>query len=543
MKGYTSAMSLNSTNGKISKTLMPFLYQTRTLSVFRTRAGISSKSHQADLVSNRRFLHSTRSVLYKVAAKSDNDIPVRQPPSPYEGPIQSDEGHTGDRIPIRRVGVTKTWKEGKEGPSVPWDWEDSPLSADMGKEELMSERDGIPFDIDETADGANFSFAEDSFADDDIFGDVTGDSNGPELSKSADRPERESTITIAERHAFQRIFADILTRSRTSNNDHVSPHLPTSHASAINASETSRGRKATDALDSVMSKAMTQGTKSAKSFDSRRPAKTQEELRADVERYPLPLRAAAAKALGLVSEQSPLPTQEDSTSMVDDLEPVRQPERERVEALMREAETDIELWQVMEKEVFSLVARFGLEETKNQDKKNQKRKKGKLGSTKKAEDSQNSTTNSSEPLDLTVYGPLYPSHLLLGLRLLDRSFAKPSSLVLNVLPRIKSLGIISHVLGASVALYNELLRIYWYRYDDFHGVEKLLAEMDHSGLDLNSESLAIIADIYRMRQSVRRGEKGPVLQALWQMPEFAKARLIVREDQYRPLLQNKDLAL
>ena len=61
------------------------------------------------------------------------------------------------------------------------------------------------------------------------------------------------------------------------------------------------------------------------------------------------------------------------------------------------------------------------------------------------EPQEQSEVTSSEPAvdgvsPLALYGPLYPSFLLLGLRLLDRSFAKPSPLALSILPRIKSLG-------------------------------------------------------------------------------------------------------
>jgi hypothetical protein len=113
---------------------------------------------------------------------------------------------------------------------------------------------------------------------------------------------------------------------------------------------------------------------------------------------------------------------------------------------------------------------------------------------------------------------------LLGLRLLDRSFAKPSPLVLNVLPRIKSLGIVSHVLGASTAFYNELLRIYWIRYDDFLGVSKLLNEMEQAGLEFDEETLNIVNEIYHAQLKVRKGDRGSVLQALWSMPEFAPGK-------------------
>jgi hypothetical protein len=122
---------------------------------------------------------------------------------------------------------------------------------------------------------------------------------------------------------------------------------------------------------------------------------------------------------------------------------------------------------------------------------------------------------------LALYGPLYPSYLLLGLRLLDRGFAKPSPLALALLPRIKSSGFTSHVLGASTQFYNELLRIYHYRQDDFRGMIDLLAEMENSALDVDDETLGIVLDVIKAQRSINHGAKGPAVKALWSMPEFA----------------------
>lgn len=113
-------------------------------------------------------------------------------------------------------------------------------------------------------------------------------------------------------------------------------------------------------------------------------------------------------------------------------------------------------------------------------------------------------------------------------------------MVLNVLPRIKSLGIISHVLGASTALYNELLRIYWFRYDDFLSADSLLNEMDQAGLEFDAETFGIVNDIHSMQARVRRGDKGPVLQALWSMPEFASGKFKPWKDKIQASLEERD---
>jgi hypothetical protein len=398
--------------------------------------------------------------------------------------------------------------DGRNGDGVPWEGISGQDYMDEGKRPAITENRGIPFGDGENFDDMKFSDDSDPFADEDLFNDNLEE---PDISTEAmTRPIRESTITVTEKYAFERIFADIIARSKTAVAGATSSSGPSNNQAAVLTKKSIRGRKAKESLRSIMEEA----------------TKTQEELRANVYKYPIPLRAAAARALGLASTKSTESLQDEIIGNADELENIRQPERERVESLMRDAKTDIELWQVMEAEVFALVAKLGLEEkpkvqagdTKPRARKNKKK------APEEANNDVPATAGSDQLLDLNIHGPLYPSHVLLGLRLLDRSFAKPSPLVLNVLPRIKSLGIVSHVLGASTALYNELLRIYWIRYDDFLGVSKLLNEMDQAGLEFDEETLNIVNEINQAQLKVRRGDRGAVLQALWSMPEFAPGK-------------------
>jgi hypothetical protein len=215
---------------------------------------------------------------------------------------------------------------------------------------------------------------------------------------------------------------------------------------------------------------------------------------------------------------------------LNELEALRDPERERVEALMKNANTDVEFWEVMEKEVFALIPKLGLEDEKPEPVKKPttaKMKKAKAAKQPKPEIERfekvvAQTPNGTEVSALTLYGPLYPSYLLLGLRLLDRSFAKPSPLALSILPKIKSLGPISHVLGASTQLYNELLRTYFYRYEDFNSIAKTLNEMEKSAVEVDEETLEVIIEILKTKAVIGRGEKGSTIKALWQMPQYAR---------------------
>ena len=305
------------------------------------------------------------------------------------------------------------------------------------------------------------------------------------------KPPVASTITRTERMTFEHIFSDISERVE-------------------------RGKSSKAARTSKMSFESASG---ASPLEPLSTTETEEEIMGAISRYPLSLRAAAARAVGLVND--PRQVQE-PTSEANASEKLRQSELKRVEDVMRAASTDVELWQVMEKEVFSLIRRLGLEETPSVG--GTKAGRGRRKKEEVKEATSHPSTGENESLDLTIYGSLYPSHLLVGLQLLDLSFAKPSLLALNVLPRIKSLGLISHVLGASTALYNELLRIYCFRYDNYTGAIDLLAEMEQGGLEFDAETLAIVDEMDRVQHSIISGESGPSLQALWSLPEFAPVK-------------------
>lgn len=269
------------------------------------------------------------------------------------------------------------------------------------------------------------------------------------------------------------------------------------------------------------------------------------------------------------------------------LEVTREKERERVEGLMRAAATDFDLWKVLENEVFCLIQKLGLEDPPKPQvsiptakaKIKKKRKNG--GSNYLVEippanlqpwpiESENTpiddraakheTSLPSEPwpqlpqkdknpLDdlaskynvspLQLYGPLYPSYLLLALRLLDRSFSQPSPLTLALLPKIKSLGYISRVLGATVQFYNELLLIYRFRQNDFCGMLRLLEEMELSSVVMNHETLEIVTQICRVQDRIRQGSQGLGMSLLWGLPNFARGKFSPWRDYIREILEGK----
>ncbi|RDW73758.1 hypothetical protein BP5796_07200 [Coleophoma crateriformis] len=490
----------------ISTTLMPFLYQTRTLSSSRFLGPVAPRGNRVAGVSYYRYLHSC-------SRQSEEETGPRISRIPYtpRNPFRDESAPTSRRKP-------RTSRSADGGFVI------NRITTGSGHQASAPFDTDIPFDYPEKGDWAGVHDMKE-------IGDLTRISR--EESKA-----QGTTITPSERRAFQNIFTNIINRKLPKfkldpvlPDDPLSESLPSSTAS----------------LHKIMSGAPKR---------PQPPQKTRAEIEAAVQKFPPSLREAAAKAMGL---EDTVQEVEQKVEFVDPLDSRREPERARVEALMRGAKSDFELWAILEKEVFSLVDKLNLREAEVEEvlplKKSKKngRKPGRNPKVVRGEkleevvtageEEQTSETNEEEAYQLHLLGPLYPSYLLLGLRLLDRDFAKPSPLTLSILPKIKSLGIMSHVLGASTALYNELLRINSNRYDNYSGAIQLLAEMEAAGLDHDAETLRIVNDICETQEGVREGEKGRTLQVLWTMPEFApKEFLMWREKIQRALSESKYLA-
>ncbi|RFU30829.1 hypothetical protein B7463_g5478, partial [Scytalidium lignicola] len=475
--------------------MMPFLYQTKTL------ASISWTTTNAIRRSPLRIIRSSRSFTVSSKNQAESTSP---PESTRQSKISTrDDSRRDDYRPLVRTVLTKAkYDRGRE--DVPWEY--VPASKDQSYS-LENSRQNTGLHEAGEQDDVDFAYSKSTGAateDEDILGYL--DEMGEVISSDLEPTKaRESTITVSERHAFERIFADIFARSKSRERD---GNIPDGHEESTTTTTAGRQDPKTK-LNNIISGAL------------RRPKSSEvlKQMKAAVEKYPPALRPAAARAMGLDAEEAGLTeTEEEIRESVDPdhLEHLREPERARVEALMRAVETDFELWEVMESEVFSLVTKMGVDDVpKSSTSKRKLKNKKKLASQPAA----SKIPDGVSPL--TLYGPLYPSHLLLGLRLLDRSFSQPSPLALSLLPRIKSLGLISHILGASTAFYNELLRIYWHRHDDFRGIIHLLEEMEQNGLEFDEETAEVISDIQKMQTGILQGRKGDTLQTLWRLPEFS----------------------
>lgn len=304
-----------------------------------------------------------------------------------------------------------------------------------------------------------------------------------EVGVPSDRQDGRTTITPTERDAFNQIFQEIASRDK-SRRSRFGSHL-------VTQTERTSAHPANVIIQNA-----------ARGYASpQEPTFTATDRAEALLRFPPSLRRAAMMALGLKEDgQYDGSVAYDGTAEarvpednIVDMEPSPPPPRNieqqrleqgRVESMMKDAKTDFELWDIMEKEVFSMVEKLGVESAQRSGRKSKKQGR-KAGAT--------ATANEDE-LGMDVYGSLYPSLLLSGLRLLDQSFANPSPLALSVLPRIKQLGLTSYVLGATTPFYNSLMGILWHRYHNVAAVISLWDEMHHAGLSYDSESLRTLEE-------------------------------------------------
>ncbi|KAH7627742.1 hypothetical protein B0T09DRAFT_170402 [Sordaria sp. MPI-SDFR-AT-0083] len=346
---------------------------------------------------------------------------------------------------------------------------------------------------------------------------------------------QKTTLTPTERFAFDTIFQDIVKKNKPTEDDPLEISVKDPGPEAAH-----------NTVKILLQDAAAAYTKEwrpvQRPFDPLSPVEqTQRAVDRDsaLLRFPPSLRQAARVALGILEQdkgtgrasilnnpktaeqvQEQLPA--DSLSKQVAEEAMRREKRTQVESKMRAATSDFQLWDILEEEVFSMVKKLGITDRSAVSK--TPAKKSGCKTKEVQEDGDYEYGYEFEPgqerLSMHLYGPLYPAYLLYGLRLLDTSFSRSSPLALNVLPRIKELGLASYVLGASTPFYNLLAHIHWHRYGDAEAVFNLLEEMRFAGLYANEDSLAVVHSIETHFLRSDRGRMGPFMEELVSLPEY-----------------------
>jgi hypothetical protein len=130
------------------------------------------------------------------------------------------------------------------------------------------------------------------------------------------------------------------------------------------------------------------------------------------------------------------------------------------------------------------------------------------------QDKQAEMAQSRKSADLTIIGPNYPTFLTTAIITLRTCFPT-STLSFTMLSKLKSLGRGSYALGASTALYNELIKAIWHTYSDFRYIDELLQEMDNGGLEFDLDTLKILEEIRLEGNRIKNGRYGINRRAVW----------------------------
>ncbi|KAK4151378.1 hypothetical protein C8A00DRAFT_17214 [Chaetomidium leptoderma] len=458
----------------MSTTLLPFLYQTRTLQRL-SRTGFSTPAFRALLHSTARTNHPRERPRAHQPSPRNDDIPFELPEG-YENPDKKVEvGRDSESGGVRST-ITPTEQD---------------VFSRIFEEIATRTKPGAPIAVPPTLHDDYLASIPDEepaaalplrgFREPDDFGVRTEEPN-PESIRS--------TINVIVQDA-----AEVQTNSRRQMRNPFDALHPLGQTSAATEWERallrfppSLRQAARMALSTIEEDKVTQRFAD--------PAAASDEYMGEEKR--------ATAQIDLVLD--PL-----SKSVKD--ESFRREERNRVDTKMRAATTDFELWDVLEEEVFPLVHKLGINEDPSD--KQQQQQQGQRGRNKR----------DKSKLPLHIYGPLYPTYLLNALRLLDVQFSRSSPLALHILPRVKALGPASYVLGVSTPFYNELARVLWNRYGDPTAVFNLLEEMRVAGLYCDESTRIVVQRIEQFLGSVGQGRWGPFLRELASLPEYEFAIL------------------
>jgi hypothetical protein len=341
-----------------------------------------------------------------------------------------------------------------------------------------------------------------------------------------------STITPSERAIFDHIFRDIAQSTPPENTPEPDPSVIDSLKRTPNAPPAD--------IETILASALPHR-------NANRQTKPVPDQHLAISRYPPSLREAARLASGFFLNRGGKQTKEDTndqdgataeaeTSLSKDdfsaaVEKACSEERSAIEKELNEAakDTDYAVWKVLEAKVFTMIARLGLDETMpstesdgaistRKQRTRPKPPSDPLTLDISVPEASSPTENDNPPTSppsqpsippIAIIAPLYPSLLLTSLRLLSTHFPT-SPLTLHILPTIKRHGPTSYVLGATTALYNELLLLRWTVYSDLKGMASLLSEMRSNGVSFDEGTLAVLERVVSERRAVlwASGERG-----------------------------------
>ena len=352
---------------------------------------------------------------------------------------------------------------------------------------------------------------------------------------------RDSTITATERDAFERLF-NALPKPSPDQQSITDDLFDEEHDGDLDMEAT---------LESIFEAAiekvnLTASRKRDENLARIVPRVAQSPLAFDTESFPPPLRKAAEQAndallsrsksdgrvaldrklteAGSLQEAPPVQQLTDYQLQVQE---AREEDLVRVRDLLDSAQSDIEVWEILSKEVFSRVETMN-QQTSDAEKKHKVARKPSRKthtSNRKQKSSRAQAPLSSTSVSaLSILQTNYALHCLRAMRLFRKHFPT-SPYASALLPTIKRLGSVSYVLGASTALYNELLYIRWVHYTDLHGVASLVDEMIEQGIGVGYFTLSVLLDGARYFKRAKSGKLGRVAKGFTELQGVSEGML------------------
>jgi hypothetical protein len=352
-----------------------------------------------------------------------------------------------------------------------------------------------------------------------------------------ERPKKDTTITEIEKHAFDRLFASL----------------------AKEAQQQEAAGIQDDAEDAVTLVEEVEDIEERKGDHYDVDEIINRELKAaapKIEQYPSMLRKMAVDALYKVERVRAARDRRTALKSSDPVTARAQSIMQRIAVKLKAARTDIELWKVLEKEIFSQVRRIDISEKvpKRRQKLNKdleaiedstmdaaqlndvRLAKAKINDRasegdKTPAESRRTLGNMTEPErptlptpetatktlkpmnDLSVLRRTYPAALLLATRILAKR-NQYTPLLSSLIPTLRSLHPYSLILGSSTALYNELLSNTWTTTTSLTAVLALLNDMSNMSLTVDIKTWEILEQITVFRFRALRGDYGEGLKAV-----------------------------
>ncbi|KAK8206926.1 hypothetical protein M8818_004761 [Zalaria obscura] len=318
--------------------------------------------------------------------------------------------------------------------------------------------------------GGRFSRDDDEFEFEGVPFEFPKGSPGPELPAGP-------TMTAEERKTFEQL-------GRLAKKGPPSRGRPRQPEPSQTAKQTPDGDDATFDLDKVLTDALT----AAKGPKKQRPFFSTEQP-TESERSQIPVSTGP-----WIAERKQDKAETKKLRQAD-----RAAEFRRIMKLVHAANTDLEVWKVLEEEVFSVIAATHLDDPA-------------LSAQEKA--ARDAGLDQATLQSRQIIPHIFPT-LLGTISKHLRTEYPTSTLPLSFIPKLRAMGPLVYALGASTRLYNETMAAHFEGYTNLDAVDSLLTEMEREVIIPDFETLELLRSIMTARRLVRDGYYGPAVQSLW----------------------------